>query len=142
VRRRWLTLAGTGLAALGLLRSFRRVEVVGPSMRPTLEPGDRLVVVSPPLGPCPWPDPGAVVAVRDPRRPSRVLVKRVVAVDRRSGTIEVAGDDPSHSSDSRTFGAVPRSSMVGLAVYRYAPRDRSGPLGVPAEYHRDPDDKP
>lgn len=134
--RHLLTLAGAGFAFVCLWRSFHRVEVVGPSMRPTLEPGDRLVVLSPPFGRCPWPEPGAIVALRDPRRQGRVLVKRVAAVDRRAGSIEVAGDDPSTSTDSRNFGPVPRSSIVGRVIYRYGPATRSGPIRPPTEYHR------
>ena len=34
------------------------------------------------------------------------------------------------------FGPVPRSSIVGLAVYRYAPPGRKGPAPWPGEYHR------
>jgi nickel-type superoxide dismutase maturation protease len=130
------TLVGIALTGVGVWRSFCRVEVVGSSMSPALLPGDRLVVVSPPFGPPPWPRPGAVIAVRDPRRPDRVLIKRVAAVDHQAGTVEVEGDDRQASTDSRTFGPVPRSSIVGLAVYRYAPSHRSGPLPWPGEYHR------
>jgi nickel-type superoxide dismutase maturation protease len=137
VRTRRLTaVAGTAVAAVGLWRSFRRVEVTGSSMSPTLRPGDRLVVVTPPFGPPPWPKPGDVVAVRDPREPDRILIKRVGGVDRAAGTVEVAGDERETSTDSRTFGPVPRSLIVGRAVYRYAPSARSGPLPPPGEYHQ------
>jgi nickel-type superoxide dismutase maturation protease len=110
-----------------LRRAVRRVEVAGSSMEPALSAGDRLVVVGLPWGRQPWPGPGAVVAVRDPRHPERILIKRVAAVDRHRDTIDVAGDHPAASTDSRTFGPVPRSSIVGRAVYRYAPAGRSGP---------------
>jgi nickel-type superoxide dismutase maturation protease len=120
----------------GLRRSVRRVEVTGSSMAPTLLPGDRLLVVSPPWSPPPWPRPGAVVAVTDPRLPERTLIKRVVRIDRRTGTVEVEGDAADASTDSRTFGPVPRSSVLGWAVYRYAPAARSGPAPWPGEYHR------
>ena len=70
--------------------------------------------------------PGEVVAVRDPHDPARVLVKRVGSVDRHKRTVEVLGDDASASTDSRTFGPVPRSLVLGKAVYRYAPAGRAG----------------
>ncbi len=105
-------------------------------MAPALLPGDRLVVIGLPWLPQPWPKPGAVIALRDPTLPGRVLIKRVSELDRRHGTIEVVGDAADASTDSRTFGPVPRSSIVGRAVYRYAPAGRNGPAPWPEEYHR------
>ena len=124
---RVVAVAGAAALVAGAWLSLRRVEVRGGSMSPALLPGDRLVVVARPWSPPRWPRPGEVVAVRDPREPSRVLIKRVIAVDRPRGTIEVAGDAPDTSTDSRQFGPVPRASVVGRAVYRYAPVGRSGP---------------
>ncbi len=135
-RRRLGLLALIGLAFFAALRSVRRFEVVGSSMEPALLPGDRLVVFGLPWVAQPWPKPGAVVAVRDPRLPSRVLIKRVSAVDRLRGTIEVVGDGKDASTDSRIFGPVPRSTLVGRAIYRYAPAGRSGPGPWPEEYDR------
>ena len=125
------------LAAMGVLlrRSVGRIVVVGSSMEPTFLPGDRLVLVGRPWRPPAWPRPGQVVAVRDPRLPERILVKRVGAVDRGAGTLEVLGDAPGASTDSRSFGPLPRSSLVGRAVYRYAPAGRSGRGPWPEEYH-------
>ncbi len=105
-------------------------------MLPSLRPGDRLLVVRPPIeGRCGL-HPGDVVAVRDPRQPTRVLVKRVSAVHRRQGAIDVVGDAPDSSTDSRTFGSIPVALLVGRAVYRYHPTHRSGVLTRPAEYDR------
>jgi signal peptidase I len=124
------------VGAVALWRSFRRVEVAGMSMAPALLPGDRLVVLGSPWMSQPWPKPGAVIAVRDPRLGGRILIKRVSSVHRHDGTLEVVGDAPDVSTDSRSFGPVPRSSIVGRAVYRYAPAARSGPAPWPEEYHR------
>jgi len=123
---RW-SAVGIVVAAAGAWQAFRRVEVVGSSMAPTLMPGDRLVVMGRRWAPPAWPKPGQVIAVRDPRNADRMLIKRVRAVDRPGGTLEVEGDAPDASTDSRSFGPVPRSSIVGRAVYRYAPAARSGP---------------
>jgi signal peptidase I len=117
-----------------LRRGIRRVEVVGASMAPALEPGDRLVVVAMPWLPPPRPRPGQIVAVGDPRDPRRLLIKRVRAVHRGDDTLEVVGDAPDASTDSRTFGPVPRASVVGRAVYRYAPPGRRGPVPRAGEY--------
>ena len=110
VRRR-VAAAVVVLVTAALWRSVRRFEVTGSSMAPALLAGDRLVVVGLPWLPQPWPEPGAVIAVRDPRLPSRILIKRVAAVDRRHGTLEVVGDRRAASTDSRTFGPV--STILG-----------------------------
>ena len=106
-------LAGAGLGRLG------RVEVVGASMLPTLEPGDRLVYLrTRAVG------PGRLAVVRDPRQRDRLLVKRVVR--RAAGGVEVAGDNPAASTDSRHFGLVADGLLVGRVLYRYAPLERAG----------------
>ena len=97
------------------------MRVTGDSMRPTLERGDRVVCVAP------WRiRVGHLVAVHDPRDETRLLVKRVVGVDH--GTVTVEGDNAAASTDSRTFGALPRELVVGRAVWRYFPESRRGRL--------------
>jgi nickel-type superoxide dismutase maturation protease len=93
-------------------------------MEPTLLPGDRLLLV-----PSVALRRGQIVAVTDPRNPSRLLVKRVAGLDRRTRLVSLEGDNPSASSDSRLFGPVARRAVVGRAVYRYAPAERAGPVG-------------
>lgn len=87
-------------------------------MGATLRPDDRLLVVRG------GPRPGDLVAVRDPRVPDRLLVKRVASVT--AGGVDVRGDDPARSTDSRDFGLVPVSDVVGVVVRRYAPAGRTG----------------
>jgi hypothetical protein len=67
-----------------------------------------------------------VAALRDPRHPAdaTLLVKRVAAVT--PGGVEVRGDNPAASTDSRTFGPVPRALLAGPVLYRYWPRERAG----------------
>lgn len=98
---------------------WRRIVVRGESMRPTLEPGDRVLVV-----PVRRPRPGDLVALEDPERPGRMVVKRVaeVADDR----VVVIGDRAVLSVDSRHYGPVRRSALRGRVVYRYAPTGRAG----------------
>ena len=99
---------------------LRLVVVEGTSMAPALHPGDRLLVMAR------RPRVGDVVALQ---HDGRVMVKRVATVD--GSSVTVHGDNLDASTDSRSFGPVPRSAILGRVVYRYAPRQRAGrvPLG-------------
>jgi nickel-type superoxide dismutase maturation protease len=88
-------------------------------MAPAFRPGDRLVVL-----PAWRIKVGDVVALADPRQPDRLMIKRVSACAGR--LTEVLGDNAAASTDSRQFGTVARSAVVGRVFYRYAPRDRVG----------------
>ncbi|HVW33077.1 MAG TPA: nickel-type superoxide dismutase maturation protease [Acidimicrobiia bacterium] len=104
-----------------------RLEVTGASMEPTLRAGDRLIVVRG-LGPLrPAIRVGDLVAVADPRRPERTLVKRVSALV--AGGVVVRGDNEGASTDSRHFGPVGAGALRGRVVYRYHPETRRGRLG-------------
>ena len=102
-----------------LLRLPTRVVVVGPSMIPTLEDGDRCLVRR-----TRRVESGDLVVFIDPEYPRRLVVKRVVVVS--SSGIDVAGDNSGESRDSRSFGPVPASAVIGVAWYRYAPAGRVG----------------
>ena len=99
-----------------------RVAVAGRSMEPTFRDGDWLLVRK--LGRA--PRAGEVVVAADPREPSRLLVKRVRSVA--DGRVTVQGDhaDPAESTDSRHFGPLPGSAVLGRPVLRYAPLHRFG----------------
>jgi nickel-type superoxide dismutase maturation protease len=108
--------------SVSVLRRIRRVEVSGDSMRPTLLPGDRLLVLAGRRARV-----GDLVTLPDPRTPARHVVKRVTAVTAGGGaTVVVRGDNPDASTDSRTFGAVPAASIGGRVIYRYFPPVRRG----------------
>jgi len=92
-------------------------------MEPALREGAWLLVVPPRRE----PREGDVVLVRDPRERERLLLKRVAAVS--ADGVSVVGDHAEHSTDSRQFGAIPRSDVIGRAAFRYAPLTRLGPLG-------------
>ena len=93
---------------LGRRRAF---SVEGDSMLPTLRHGDRVLV-----------DPRAEVAVGDiitanhPFKTSVRLIKRVASIDPSSGRLTLCGDNPATSSDSRSFGTVARSEIIGKVV--------------------------
>jgi nickel-type superoxide dismutase maturation protease len=95
-------------------------------MVPTLLPGDRVLVWRS-AGPLkPQIRVGDLVAVVDPRDPGRVMVKRLAGV---TGTeVSVLGDNEAASTDSRHFGPLSPTAIVGRVVYRYLPEERRGRL--------------
>mgnify|MGYP001811855167 CR=1 FL=1 len=97
-------------------------------MAPTLLPGDWLLV-DPDAYQAGDPEPGDLVLVPDPREPSRLLVKRVVEVSQDGGLLQVAGDAPDESTDSRAFGPVEADSVDGRPWFRYWPPGRVGRIG-------------
>jgi nickel-type superoxide dismutase maturation protease len=97
-----------------------RVAVTGPSMEPTVREGDWLLVRQLRRR----PRVGELVIAADPREPARLLVKRVTAVV--GDLVTVMGDRPDRSTDSREFGPIPSSAIVGSPVFRYAPLERVG----------------
>jgi inner membrane protease subunit 1 len=114
----WLLPVATAVLFVGMARRWRIV-VAGESMAPAFRPGDRLLLL-----PSRRVEPGDVLAVRDPRNPSRLLIKRVI---RRDGDLlDVRGDHEAASTDSRHFGPVPVTAVAGRVVYRYSPAASAG----------------
>ncbi|MFH8571561.1 nickel-type superoxide dismutase maturation protease [Streptomyces sp. NPDC017993] len=98
----------------GPLSAFGLAEVYNPSMVPTLQPGDQLVVqYGAPVR------PGDVVVLRHPFRQDLLIVKR--AVRRQDGGWWVQGDNPYVRNDSREFGAVPDDLVIARAWVRVRP---------------------
>jgi nickel-type superoxide dismutase maturation protease len=118
-----LLAAGPAAARLGRGWALRGA-VTGTSMLPLLRPGDWLLLDPDAYRRRP-PRPGELVVVRDPREPARLLAKRVVA-EEPDGRLDLAGDNPGQSTDSRTFGPVPAASVLGRPWVRYWPPRRWG----------------
>ena len=118
-------LAGAA-AALLALRRLDAVEVAGSSMAPALHPGDRLLVESLTYA-LRAPRRGEVVLAPDPRAPTRELIKRVAATG--AGVVELRGDHPAASTDSRTFGPIPAEALRWRVLMRYWPPLRFGGIG-------------
>ena len=86
-------------------------------MAPALAAGERVFVSRAAY----WfskPRPGDLVVVRDPRQPDRLLLKRIDRAAGGDGWL-VLGDNPDASTDSRTFGPVPRDLILGKVWFRY-----------------------
>lgn len=149
-------LVGTWAGTWLVNRSLRRVS--GPSMSPTLVPGDLVVVVSTRLR---APVRGEIVLVEDPGSPDRVTIKRLVGLPGESvtvgaGAVEVdgrkipelpgrerssrhswqlgssqhvvLGDNPSASTDSRQLGPVDQGRLRSVALWRLRPWRRPARL--------------
>jgi nickel-type superoxide dismutase maturation protease len=94
-----------------------RVAVAEHSMVPALRHGDWLLALR-----CRLVRPGQIVLAEHPSRPGFLLVKR--AVRREAGGWWLASDFPDApgARDSRHFGPVPDSAVVGPVLLRYWPR--------------------
>ena len=97
---------------LVVLGSRWAVRVSGNSMRPALENNDIVLVRR--AGKIAV---GDIVLAAHPFKTSVTILKRVTAIDE-AGRIELHGDDPTESSDSRSFGAIPRKHIQGKVVSR------------------------
>lgn len=112
--------------------------VLGRSMEPTLEPGDRVLVDLRSYR-ARAPAPGEIALFEGPDRTP--LVKRVVAGpepsdgpppwsldpgDPISRRFWVRGDNARESADSRVFGGVPAGRFRGRVIFRYWPVSRMG----------------
>lgn len=120
----WTTLMAVLLAVLLLAAEHLAVPgiVTGPSMHPALHPGDLVLVDRWTYGHRP-PRTGEIVLLRAPD--GTPLVKRVAARTK-DGRLEVLGDNPYESTDSRHFGPIPPTHINGRVVFRYWPPTRAG----------------
>jgi nickel-type superoxide dismutase maturation protease len=88
----------------------RRLLIEGSSMEPTFQAGDRLTALRR------WRRVrvGDVVVLRDPRDHQRWIIKRCVA--KVGPSIDVRGDNPAASTDSREFGPVRDRDVIYLVL--------------------------
>ncbi len=91
-----------------------KFRVSGPSMSPTINSGDFVVVNR-------WaylfskPKIGDIVVIRHPTK-RITMVKRIKKI--KLGAVFVVGDDKQLSTDSRNFGYVPTSKIIGKVIFR------------------------
>ncbi len=107
-----VTLLALAAAAVGLRR--RLVEVAGASMEPTLVAGERLVTI-PAVRRLLRVD--RIVVLEDPDVHGHLVVKRITRVN--GDRVEVQGDAPHRSTDSRRWGPVAVSSVRSVVVARW-----------------------
>ena len=106
------------LALLLLLVGRRkRFKIVGQSMLPLLEQGEE-VLIDPYAYSKSQPQVNDIVVTNHPWNTQLTIVKRVteVAVD---GSYFLRGDNPASSTDSRQWGLVNRSKIIGKVTNRF-----------------------
>ena len=108
--------------ALWVVGRRKRVRISGESMSPHLQAGDE-VLVDPRAYQRNAPQPGDVVLAQHPYRRDMKLVKRVEAVlDGDNDRYRLSGDNPGESTDSRTFGNIPRADILGRVTSIFTKR--------------------
>ncbi len=98
------------LAALWVLRRLRRYRVAGASMEPSLHEGQS-VLLNPRAYSTKAPCPGDVLLLRHPTRAHLITVKRLAYVQ--GDGVYVLGDNAESSTDSRHYGLVPITHLLG-----------------------------
>lgn len=92
---------------------FRRGFIVeGDSMMPTVRSGD-VVLIRPTAD----YSVGDIVLSNHPYKTSVKLLKRISQIDA-DGAVQLVGDNPAESTDSRAFGAVSLELVMGKVVGR------------------------
>ncbi len=98
------------LLAWGLRRRVR-MRVVGDSMNPCLHDGDTVLVC-----PADRATVGDVVVSRHPFKTDVHLIKRVAGVT--ADGMQLKGDNPDASTDSRSLGTIPWVHLLGVVTGR------------------------
>lgn len=96
-------------------RSRHRIE--GRSMLPLLQPGDE-VLYAPKVYQTQAPQIGDVVIARHPVQASLIMIKRVAAIENQQCWL--LGDNRVESTDSRSFGWVNASCLLGRVQCQFS----------------------
>ncbi len=102
---------------LWLLRKRKRFRVTGNSMLPLLQPGEEILVNLSAYQKS-FPEVGDIVVANHPNRPNFQIVKRVTLVNE-DGNCFLIGDNPTESTDSRSFGTVNPNNILGKVTSRF-----------------------
>jgi nickel-type superoxide dismutase maturation protease len=94
-----------------LLRRRKRLKIVGKSMLPLLQPGNE-ILIDPYAYKKSSPKLNDIVVTKHPQQPEITIVKRVTAIDDRTGYF-LTGDNLADSTDSRHWGSVKSPDILG-----------------------------
>lgn len=96
------------------LQGFRQIFVIkGNSMMPALKSGD-CVIFNPEIE----PKIGDIILFHHPFIQNLKVVKRISEITA-EGNFIVLGDNPSESTDSRSYGAILAKDVLGVAVCKF-----------------------
>jgi len=93
-----------------LLRQRKRFKVRNQSMQPTASDGDHLLVDTHAYSKA-APQVGDVVIAEHPEKKNLLITKRVAKVH--TSTVSLISDNPTAGQDSRHFGALPATALLG-----------------------------
>jgi nickel-type superoxide dismutase maturation protease len=95
-----------------LLKYSQRCRVEGNSMLPTLKHGEEVLVKFGKTF-----QVGDIVFAKHPYKQSAKMIKRIEKIST-SGKLFLIGDNPSESTDSRSFGEISAEEIIGKVVCR------------------------
>ncbi|MEM7557417.1 MAG: nickel-type superoxide dismutase maturation protease [Cyanobacteria bacterium P01_A01_bin.84] len=99
-----------------LLKIRQRVRVTGSSMTPSLLPGEE-VLYNPKAYQQHFPQVGDIVVAMHPDR-TKQIIKRVTSV-LEDGSCFLEGDNHYGSTDSRSFGSIPITQILGKVTCKF-----------------------
>jgi nickel-type superoxide dismutase maturation protease len=100
-----------------LLSRRKRWKVVGESMLPLLQPGDE-ILLDPDAYRKYLPQIGDIVVIMHPLQSNLTIVKRITAINNHDGYF-VTGDNATASTDSRHWGTIKFSDILGKVTSQF-----------------------
>ena len=102
---------------LWLIRQRKRFQVQGNSMLPLLKANEEILVASKAYINS-LPSVGDIVVLEHPQNSQLIIVKRIAAIDCDNNCF-LLGDNPNESSDSRHWGTIKSSDLIGKVTSRF-----------------------
>ena len=102
---------------LWLLKQRQRLKITGNSMLPILKPGEEILVATGAYHKS-LPKIADIVVLKHPQDSELIIVKRILDIDRDQNCFLV-GDNLDQSVDSRHWGSIKSSNLIGKVTSRF-----------------------